>query len=141
MRKNVYEILDEFAAAPTKVEKLNVLAKYWTPTLRRVLELTYHPDIKWKVTDFPPNYKVENIPVGMGVSSLDTELRRLYLFQEGNATAEHLTERKRIELLTSLLEALEPREAKVLIGIFKKDLGIKGLNYKFVRDNIPGVVP
>ena len=40
-----------------------------------------------------------------------------------------------------MLESLEPREADVIIGIFKKDLGVKGLTYKFVRDNTQGVVP
>jgi len=26
------------------------------------------------------------------------------------------------------------------MGIFKKDLGVKGLTVKFIRDNIPGVL-
>jgi hypothetical protein len=39
-----------------------------------------------------------------------------------------------------MLESLEPREADVVIGIFKKDLGVKGLTYKFIRDNIPDVL-
>ena len=39
-----------------------------------------------------------------------------------------------------LLESLEPREADVVIGIFKKDLGVKGLTYKFIHDNIPDVL-
>jgi hypothetical protein len=52
-----------------------------------------------------------------------------------------LTETKQKELLLILLESLEPREAEVINGIFKKDLGVSGLTYKFVRDNISGLLP
>jgi hypothetical protein len=38
------------------------------------------------------------------------------------------------------LESLEPREADIVIGIFKKDLGVKGLTLKFIRENIPDVL-
>jgi hypothetical protein len=38
-----------------------------------------------------------------------------------------------------MLESLEPREADVVIGILKKDLGVKGLNHKFLKDNIPNI--
>jgi hypothetical protein len=68
------------------------------------------------------------------------ELKRLYMFQEGNVTAEKLQPRKRESLLLSLLDALEPREADIVIGIFKKDLGVKGLTFKFIKDNVPGVL-
>jgi hypothetical protein len=40
-----------------------------------------------------------------------------------------------------MLESLEPREAEVVIGIFKKDQGVKGLNYKFVKDCFPDMLP
>ena len=67
-------------------------------------------------------------------------MKRLYIFQKGNPTAEKLTEKRSNELLILVLESLEPREAEVIMGIFKKDLGVKGLTVKFIRDNIPGVL-
>ena len=141
MAKNIYEVLDEFAAAGSKKEKLDVLAKNWTPTLMQVLQLAYHPDIKWKVKDRPAKYKTPDTLPGVSYSNMNAELRRLYLFREGDPAAERLTEEKRQELLLIMLESLEPREADVILGIFKKDLGVKGLTYKFVRDNTQGVVP
>ena len=63
------------------------------------------------------------------------------MFRKGDPAGEKLTERKRTELLLQLLESLEPREAEVVIGIFKKDQGIKGLNYKFVKDCFPDMLP
>ena len=62
------------------------------------------------------------------------------MFRVGNETAEKLTEKRAEEILMVLLESLEPLEADVVIGIFKKDLGVKGLTYKFIRDNIPDVL-
>lgn len=142
MRRNIYEIFDDFKNAQTKDAKLGILKHNWNPTLLLVLQLAYHPDIKWKVPGkYPDLYRVPDTQPGISFSTLNSELRRLYLFQEGNPTAEKLTPKKQQELLIMLLESLEPREADVVIGIFKKDLGVKGLTYKFIRDNIPGVLP
>jgi hypothetical protein len=63
------------------------------------------------------------------------------MFQKGNPTAEGLTPRKRNELLLQLLESLEPREAEVVMGIFKKDQGVPGLSYDFVKEAFPNMLP
>lgn len=141
MAKNVYEILDEFSAAGSKQEKLEVLKKNWTPMLVQVLQFAYHPDIKWLVKEKPAKYKIPDTLPGVSYSNLNSEIRRLYLFREGDVSAEKLTPEKREELLLIMLESLEPREADVVLGIFKKDLGVKGLTYKFIRDNTHGIVP
>ncbi len=141
MAKNLYEVFDEFAEANSKEEKLKVLHKNWTPTLVSVLQLAYHPDVKWLVKDKPKSYKKPDTLPGVSYSSMNAELRRLYLFREGDPSAEKLTPEKREQLLLIMLESLEPREADVVIGIFKKNLGVKGLTYKFIRDNTQGVVP
>jgi hypothetical protein len=40
-----------------------------------------------------------------------------------------------------MLESIEPREAEVILGIFQKDLGVKGLDYKFVKEAFPDMLP
>ena len=65
----------------------------------------------------------------------------MYLFREGDPTAENLSERKRKELLIQFLESLEPREAEVVMGIFKKNQGVTGLNYEFVKECFPDMLP
>jgi hypothetical protein len=140
MRKNVYEVFDEFAKADSKQDKINVLANNWTPTLKLVLQLAYRPEMEWKFKDYPERYKKPDTKPGISYASLDTELKRLYMFRVGNETAEKLTTKRAEEILMVLLESLEPREADVVIGIFKKDLGVKGLTYKFIHDNIPDVL-
>jgi hypothetical protein len=104
------------------------------------LKLAFHPDYQWLVTEMPDTYKVPDTLPGVSHARLSTELRRLYLFQKGHPTAQRLNPEKRKELLTQLLESLEPRETEVIMGIFNKDLGVRGLTFKFVRDNIPSIL-
>jgi hypothetical protein len=141
--KNVYEIFDEFEEAKNKKQKMKVLENNLSTLLVTVLQLTYHPNIKWKISEMPDNYKVQEdskLP-GLSRCQLSTEIRKLYMFQEGNPTAESLTLRKQNELLIQLLESLEPREAEVVMGIFRKDQGVQGLDYKFVKEAFPQMLP
>jgi predicted Zn-dependent protease len=63
------------------------------------------------------------------------------MFREGDPTAEKLTEERRQQLLIQMLESIEPREVEVILGIFQKDLGVKGLDYKFVKEAFPKLLP
>jgi len=140
--KNIYEVFDEFEEAKNKKERMGVIQKNLSKTLIEVLKYTYHPDINWRVIELPENYKINQDSVaGISNCQLSTEIRKLYLFQKGNPTADGLTPRKQNELLIQLLESIEPREAEVIIGIFKKDQGVKGLDYKFVKEAFPELLP
>jgi len=132
--KTLYEVFDEFENAKSKKERMQVIGN--------IFKLTYHPDFKWKIKELPENYKVptDMLP-GITHDSLNAQLRRLYMFLEGNQTAETLTDKRRNELLIQMLESIEPREAEVLLGIFQKDLGVKGLDYKFVKEAFPDLLP
>jgi hypothetical protein len=139
--KNIYEVFDEFEEAPSKKSKMETIQRNLSPLLVKVLELTFHPNYQWFITDMPEDYKVPDTKPGISLCQLSTEIRKLYLFSKGNPTAEGLSERKRHELLIQLLESLEPREAEVVIGIFRKDQGVKGLTYKFVKEAFPKLLP
>ena len=140
--KNVYEIFDEFEECKNKKERMAVIEKNLSKVLVDVLQLTFHPDWQWKITDVPDNYTGSKSTVpGISHCQLSTEMRKLYLFRKGDATAEKLDDRKRNELIIQLLESLEPREAEVVVGIFKKDQGVKGLDYKFVKEAFPKLLP
>jgi hypothetical protein len=140
--KNIFEVFDDFEEVETKKEKMDVIAKNLSQTLVDVLQLTFHPNCEWLVKELPENYKVPNdILPGITSNSLASQLRKLYLFKKGDATAESLTTEKRNQLLLQILESLEPRDAEVIIGIFQKDQGVKGLNYKFVKEAFPNLLP
>lgn len=141
--KNMYEIFDDFENASSKEERMKVIERNLSKTLVLVLELTFHPQIDWLVKEMPDNYMTpaDNLLPGLSRAQLSTEIRKLYLFRKGDPTAEKLDPRKRNELLIQILESLEPREAEVIMGIFNKDLGVKGLNYKFVKEAFPNLLP
>jgi hypothetical protein len=140
--KNIFEVLDEIEEAKTKKDKMEVIEKNLSKVLVLVFELAYHPQIEWLIKEMPDNYKIptDTLP-GISRTQLSTEIRKLYMFRKGDPTAEKLGPQKRNELLIQMLEALEPREAEVIIGIFQKDLGVKGLNYKFLKEAFPNLLP
>jgi hypothetical protein len=140
--KNIFEIFDEFEEAKNKEERMAVIEKNLSQTLVDVLQLTFHPNCEWLIKEMPDNYKVpQDILPGITSNSLAGQLRKLYMFKKGDPTAEKLTVEKRNQLLLQILEGLEPRDAEVLIGIFQKDQGVKGLTYKFVKEAFPNLLP
>jgi hypothetical protein len=134
--------LDEFELATNKKERMLVIEKNLSKTLVQVFELAYHPQIEWLMHEMPDNYKIptDTLP-GISTAQLSNQLRKMYMFRKGDQMAEKLTPQKRNELLLQILESLEPREAEVIIGIFQKDLGVRGLDYKFIKEAFPELLP
>jgi hypothetical protein len=142
MEKPLYEIFDEFESCSNKKERMDVIGRNLSKTLVDVLQLTYHPDFQWSITELPEGYKVptDMLP-GITHDSLNAQLRRLYMFRIGDPTAATLTPKRKTELVTQMLESIEPREAEILLGIFQKDQHVKGLDYKFVKEAFPQLLP
>ncbi len=139
--KNIYEIFDSFEEAKSKEEKMKVIGANLSPTLVAVLEMTFHPKYEWHYKEMPHNFKPLQTVPGVSYAKLHTHLRKMYLFQKGHPESDKLTDQRRKQLLLQFLEALEPREAEIIIGIFKKDQGVKGLTYKFVKDAFADLLP
>jgi hypothetical protein len=139
--KNIFEVFDEFELAKNKKARMDVIGQNLSKVLTEVLQLTFHPRYEWYIKEVPQGYVIKNVPAGMGYAQLSTELRKMYMFQKGNETADKLTDKKREQLLVEYLQNLEPREAEVVMGIFNKDLGVKGLDYKFVKEAFPNLIP
>jgi hypothetical protein len=139
--KNIYEVFDEFEAAKTKQQRMDVIGRNLSKVLTEVLQLGFHPEPKWYFDEIPDGFVIKDVPAGMSYAKLTTEMRKLYMFQKGNEIADKLTDKKREQLLVELLQNLEPREAEVVMGIFRKDFGVKGLDYKFVKEAFPAMLP
>jgi len=140
--KNIYEVFDEFELATNKKERMKVIENNLSQALCDVLMLTFHPDYQFIITEVPDEYTPTwDNKNGFSRCQLSTELRKLYMFRKDDPTAIALTERRRKELLILLLGSLEPREAEVVMGIFQKDQGVKGLTYNFVKEAFPNMLP
>ena len=141
MMKNVYEMLDDIDAAPTKKLKMVALQNNLCKVLADVFMLTYHPGYQWLISELPHTFQFSDIPPGMGYMQLSTELRKFYLFRRGDPGAAAISEKRRQEILYLLLKSLEPREAEVVMGIFRKDLGVNGVDYNFIKGAFPNMLP
>lgn len=141
MKKNLYEIFEEFEAAPTKADKLAVLRNNNRHDLFAVLQMTYHPNIQFMI-EKAPTYKADDAPVGMGYSSIHQELSRIYLLVKDHPRASpDLTQQRREQILVQMLESLEAKEAEVLLGMVMKKLKVKGLTPSIVKEVYPGIIP
>jgi len=140
--KPLYQVFDEFEQAKNKKERMDIIEKNLSHMMTEVLKLTYHPNYQWIINDIPENYKIpQDVLPGITHDTLNNQLRRIYIVQKGNETAEKLTPKRRNELMIQMLESLEPREAEIIAGILRKDQGVKGLDYKFVKEAFKDMLP
>lgn len=138
---NIYEIFDEFSSKTTKQERLEVLEKYKSHTFLQFLKNAFDPNIKYYVTKFPDNYiEPDNTLPGIRYAGIESELRRAYLFQVGNPTADSLSESKRNQLLVQLLESFEPREADFFIRMLTKNLKVPFLTTNLINEAFPNLL-
>lgn len=139
--KQVYEIFDEFEKAKTKKDKIAILQKNNNFALQTVLQAVFHPSVEFMIEKVP-YYKPEQVPPGMGYSTIMQELDRLYLLIKGHPRSpEGLTDKRREEILIQMLESLEAKEAVVFMNMILKNLKVKGLDKNIVQEAFPGLLP
>jgi hypothetical protein len=137
MQKNLYEIFDEVSNAPNTMDKIEVLRKNESSTLISFLRGVYDPNIVFDVSDVPPYKPSEDIK-GMGWSNMTVELKRAYLFQVGHPKRpRELTPQRQKQVLIQILEALEPREAKLFENMLMKKLDVPGMSKLLVDTAFP----
>jgi len=139
MRKSIYEMLEEADKAKTKAEKQNVLRKYSGAPLKTVLGYAYDPRVKWLLPEGEPPYKPADGQADIQ-GQFVAELRRLYLFIEGDQpTQKNLKQIRREQLFIDMLEAIDPGDAKVLIAMKDKKLPFKSITKKLVAETFPNL--
>lgn len=139
--KNIYEVFEDFKAVKTKSERIDVLRRNKNFALMSVLQGAFSPNIKFSVKEIP-NYKSEDVPVGMSYNHINDALGRVYLFVEGHPRCPPtLTDSRKIELLIQILESLEPKEAEVFVNMMKKDLKVPYLTQALVNEAFEGLLP
>lgn len=139
MKKYVYEIFDEFKAAATVEDKISVLQRNATPELKMVLRGTFHPNIEYTITKVP-NYRPNHLPVGFSSTSINQELRRIYLFEKNNPRKPvNFDEEASNRILVQILESMEKNEAIVFMNMLLKDQKIADLNREIAEKAFPGL--
>ena len=134
------EIMDEFREAKNRSERIAVLRKYDHERFREFLRLAFNPNVTF---DTPiPNYRPAVEPAGLNYTYIHNEVPKLYRFiKDHPLRSPDLSEKKLSSLLVVLLESLHKDEAGLLVNLFKKDLGVPGLDYAFVKEAFPKLLP
>ncbi len=135
--KNISEVFDDFEKANDENERINVLRRNDSKSLRGVLRGTYDPDVEFTISKVPL-YKPSDAPEGLGYTTISQELDRAYLFQKNNPrVSATLSESRKETILIQMLEALEKREAEIFMNMLLKKQVVKGLNAKLVKKAFP----
>lgn len=135
MRLSISEILELAAKAKDRNERIEILRKHDSSALRTVLKYALDPAIKFMLPDGEPPYKPCQY-VGQE-TMLYQEARKLYLFIEGGNP--NLNPIRRETIFIQMLEAVDPKDAKTLIGMKDKKLPFKNINMNLVNDAFPGM--
>ena len=139
MNKTFHEIFSEVEKASSRKDKISALQKYSGPALKQVLGLTFDPAVVWLLPEGTPPYKPLPKYADQEVA-LQSELRKMYLFLEGNSdTQRNLKQVRREQLFIGLLESIDPDDAKVVIGMKDRKLPYKGITRKLVAEAFPNL--
>lgn len=134
-KSTMSEILEEAEKAPTVEEKVNILRNNRNQPFVDVLQGAFDDRIVWLLPQGAVPYKPCR---GEGLEGvLYSETRKLYLFVRGGNPA--LSQSKRETLFVQLLEAIDPRDAKLLEFVKDKKLPYPSITVDVFRAAFPDV--
>ena len=136
MKLLISEVLQKVSNAKTKVEKVKLLQKFNTDTLRMILIWNFDESVKSAVPEGEVPYKVNDAPAGTEHTNLEHESRLFFHFIEGGNT--NLTKTRREQMFIQLLEGLHKDEAEVVCMVKDKKLGKR---YKVTKAAVSEAFP
>ena len=138
---NVRETFEEISKAKTREEKREVLKKRENFATKALLQLNFHPNVKWLLPPGAPPY-TPSTEGDMTSNSLHYEIKKLdYYTDPSPHSLDELPMLRREAMFVGLLERLDPQDAVMMIAIKDKKLSYKGLTYKLVKDTWPELLP
>ena len=135
---NILETLDLVGKAKTREEKRQVLTDRDNFATRALLQLNYHPDVKWHLPSGAPPYTPGQV-ADSTPNSLHFEVKKLDYFVD--PSPHDLPLLRREGMFVALLERVDPNDAKLILAVKDRKLSYKGLSYKLVRDTWPDLLP
>lgn len=116
MSKYITEVLTEINKDP------ELLKSTYKPVnggglLGLMFKYAFMSEFKFLLPETDPPFKPDPAPMGMSPSRFQNEIKRLYVFCDGN-----LTKNRRELIFIQMLESVHPEEAKILIAIKDQQL-------------------
>ena len=138
---NVRETFEVIGKAKTREEKRDLLKQRENFATKAILQLNFHPEVKWLLPPGSPPY-TPSTEGDMTSNSLHYEVKKLdYYTDPSPHSLDELPMLRRESMFVGLLERLDPQDAILLIAIKDKKLSYKGLTYKLVKDTWPDLLP
>ena len=135
---SIQETFELVGKAQTREEKRQLLKDRENFATKALLQLNFHPDVKWV---FPPGAPPDT-PSQIADStpnSLHFEVKKLNYYTDPSPHDLPLVRRE--SMFIQLLERLDPVDAEILLAIKDQKLSYRGLTYKLVRDTWPDILP
>jgi len=135
---SIQETFELIGKAQTREEKRQVLTDRDNFATRALLQLNYHPDVKWHLPPGTPPYTPGQI-ADSTPNSLHFEVKKLDYYVDPSPHDIPLLRRE--SMFVQLLERLDPIDAKLILAVKDRKLSYRGLTYKLVRDTWPELLP
>ena len=103
------EVLTKVSRASNREEVVRMLREHSSLALKQLLRYAYFDSSKWYRNDLPP-FTEDPSPEGLSISTLFSEVKRLYVFKESY----NLPKERKDILLIQILESVGADEAKLL---------------------------
>lgn len=137
MALQVYQVLEKFAKAKTKEEKVQVLKRNETWALKDIIKGSMDKSIQFLIPDGDPPYtpsEEHNAP--------STLLRkhRDFKYIVKSPGAEKLPAFKRERIFLEILESIHPDDAELVVKMINKKTPVKGLTKAIVEEAFPGLL-
>lgn len=130
-RPKISDIVYAAAKAETHEEKIHILRQNDSMPLRIYLGMTLDQNVRWDLPPGAPPFKPNPSPdCEMALYQEATKMNRFH-------TTTNLTPRKRQELFVSMLEGLDPDDAKFLIEVVINKTLPEGLTKEEVLEALP----
>jgi hypothetical protein len=123
MRLLISEVLQKVSNAKTKAEKIALLQKHNSQTLRSILIWNFDESVESLIPEGEVPYNPNEAPSGTEHTLLEQESKRFYYFVSNGKT--DIPQVKRESMFIQLLEGLHKDEAEVVILIKDHKLGTK----------------
>jgi hypothetical protein len=126
------EIFEEFEACKHKDERIVVLKKYDHKHFREFLVCAFHAGIQFDVK-LPETYRPAVEPAGINA--------KLYRFIRNHPKRNPaFSGEKQTRALRVILESLHKDEARLLVKLLQKDLGVKHLTPALIKEAYPEIL-
>jgi hypothetical protein len=135
---NVRETFEVIGKAKTREEKRDLLKQRENFATKAILQLNFHPAVKWHLPPGSPPY-TPSTEGDMTSNSLHFEIKKMDYYTD--PSPHDLPMLRRESMFVGLLERLDPKDAKLLIDVKDGKLSYKGLTYKLVKDTWPDLLP